>query len=430
MDAPDDDQAVTRRQVLGSAAGLTATAAWTGTATAAGRPAAARSAVATPTVMTQNAYVGVDLSRLLSARSVADVKRIAGDFLAEVDPAVYAARADAIAAQIDASGADVVALQEAATLRTQRPGDFGSDSPEPATNVVVDLPTLLTSALADRGLEYDLVVSAVTTDVELPAETDGGPVDVRITDRDALLVRSDLETDSPETDTYDAAVSVPIPASDRDLTVGRGYCAADVTMDGVTFRAVSTHLESAVGLLRRQQAAELLDSLSTDRPVLLAGDFNSGPGADTATYDRLTESFRDPYTVLDPDSQGDTCCQQADLENEGSQLDHRVDGILYRGDVQPTAVGRVGHRPEDRVAVETGDGTVEIWPSDHAGVVGTFEVSAATSTAMPSATSAPEPETTGRSTTQTTVGGAGPGFGLLAAVVGLGLGAAARIRRK
>lgn len=455
-DPPPD---VTRRAVLGSAAGLTAV----GSASAAsgvGRGGLGRtgqSAVATPTVLTRNAYLGVDLFRLFRAESTEEFRRIAGALLDEVDPALYAARADAIAGEIAATEADVVALQEAAILRTQRPGDVGSDDAEPASDVLVDFRALVESALANRGLDYETVAETTTTDVELPAETDDGQVDVRLTDRDVLLVRAGIETRDPVTESFETSIPLPLPGDDRELTLERGYCAVDLTMSGVEFTAVSTHLESVSPEVRLQQARELLEVLPRSRPVVVGGDFNSGPETETETYDRLTSELADAYAVLESDD-GPTCCQASSLRNDRSRLDRRIDALLYRGPVSPTAVGRVGHRPEDRVTVELDGETVRLWPSDHAGVVGTFEVArttptpepertetaTATPTATPEQTStrtttatatdsatplpsrtetrAPERSSTTTPTDETpapTSDGAGPGMGVTAALGGL-----------
>jgi len=440
--------ALTRRTVLGSAAGLTALSVAPG---ARGASGAAQTASATPTVMTRNVYLGIDLFRLFRAESRAAFRRIVGELLAEVDPAVYEARADAIAGEIAAAGADVVALQEVVLLRTQRPGDFGSEGSERASDVLVDFLSLLESALADRDLDYEVAGVATTTDVELPADTEDGQVDVRLTDRDVLLVRGDLETEDVETGSFEAALPIPVPDSDRTLALERGYCTAAVTVDGVGFTAVATHLESVSPMARQQQARELLGMLPESRPVVVAGDFNSGPGSETTTYDLLTGELRDAYAVRGTDGDGFTCCQAGSLRNDTSRLTTRIDALLYRGEVRPTAVNRVGHRPEDRVEVEVDGETVRLWPSDHAGVVGTFEVAETTPTPTPTPT--PAPTATGEPTptpTATPTGtptptrtppptptptateatdGFGPGMGVVAALVGISAGVAARLRR-
>ncbi|RXK46903.1 endonuclease/exonuclease/phosphatase family protein [Halorientalis pallida] len=429
MVPPADDRSVSRRTVLGGIVGLGAGAVATG-------GASARSASQTPglTVLTRNVYLGVDLFALFDARSLDDVRRIAGELLGEVDPALVTTRAEAIAAEIEASGADAVALQEAATLRVQRPSDFGTDSPEQAETVVVDLLAAVQSALAERGLDYEVAASAVTTDVELPAETDDGEVDVRLTDRDAVLVRSDRDATATATTTYEAAFGVPIPIPGLgSLSVQRGFCAADVTVGGETVTVVSTHLSSVSKSLRRQQATELLAQLPTDRPVIVGGDFNSGPGAETAAYERLTAELTDAYAARNPERDGFTCCQNASLQNADSRLDSRVDCLLVRGDVSTTGAGRVGHRPADRVAYRTGGEAVQVWPSDHAGVVGTFALTASesvgTTTAVETVTRAETPASTTDAAPSTTAG-TGPGLGVLAALAGVAGGIAGRLWRE
>jgi endonuclease/exonuclease/phosphatase family metal-dependent hydrolase len=424
MRSPDTTRSpVSRRALLGStvavAAGLGGA-----TGTAAGQSPAA-------TVMTQNAYLGFDVAELLQAESLADVRDITGGFLAGIEPARYAARADRIAEAVETADADVVALQEAVLLRRQEPGDYGTGSSEAAGDVVVDLLDRIRTALTERGLDYTVAAESVANDFELPAETDDGPVDLRITDRDVLLVRSDLDTADPVAATYDAALELPVPESDRTLPITRGYSAVDVTVGGVDVRAVSTHLESAAPQFRRRQARELLAALPADRPVVVCGDLNSAPGE--AAYDLLTGSLTDPYTELRPDADGATCCQAKDLRNGESQLGRRIDTLLYRGAVTPTAVRRVGHQPSDRTTVEVDGETVRVWPSDHAGVVGTFELSGSATTAAaatPTASGTGATPSTPGSPSSPATGASGPGFGAGSALLGLALGAGAWLRRQ
>ncbi|MFB6084933.1 MAG: endonuclease/exonuclease/phosphatase family protein [Halorientalis sp.] len=428
MESPGDDGSVSRRAVLGGIAGL-------GGGTIAAASASARTGIRSApelTVLTRNLYLGVDLFALFRARSLADVREIAGNLLGEVEPDRVGTRVDAIAAEIEATGADAVALQEAAAIRVQRPSDFETDSPDPAETVVVDLLAGLQSALRDRGLEYEVAASTVTTDVELPAETDDGTVDVRLTDRDAVLVRSDIETETVATATYDAAfgVLVPIPGLGT-LAVQRGFCGADLTLDRETVTVVSTHLSSVSRDIRVEQAAELLAALPSDRPVIVGGDFNSGPGTKRAAYDLLTGELSDAYATRHPDRAGFTCCQASTLRNERSRLDSRIDALLFRGDASVTTATRVGHRPEDRVRYEADGETVLVWPSDHAGVVGTFAVGteASTATATGAATTARTAATASTAdAAPDTTAGVGPGLGVLAALVGLAGGVAGRLR--
>ncbi|WP_299267750.1 endonuclease/exonuclease/phosphatase family protein [Halorientalis sp.] len=429
MDSTEGDRSVGRRTVLGSIAGLTASAAATAGVSARSAPQSAPELA----VLTRNVYLGVDLFALFDARSLDDVRRIAGELFDGIDPGLVTARVDAMAAEIEATQPDAVALQEAAAIRVQRPSDFGTDSPERAETVVVDLLAAVQSALSERGLNYEVAASTVTTDVELPADTDDGDVDVRLTDRDALLVRSDVDATATATATFEAAFGVPIPIPGLgDLSVQRGFCAADVTLGGETVTVASTHLSSVSESLRRQQVSELLAQLPTDRPVVVGGDFNSGPGGETAAYDQLTAELTDAYAESHPDRDGFTCCQGGDLRNANSRLDRRIDGLLFRGDVSVAATSRVGHRPEDRVRYDADGETVQVWPSDHAGVVGTFAVGASGSGATATATETAAPTGTPESTTRAgpdTTADAGPGLGVFAALAGIAGGLAGRCWR-
>lgn len=325
------------------------------------------------TVLTQNVYFGFDLSPLLVADSLRGFRRIVGGFVDDLDPAVYRARADAIAAAVVAADADVVALQEATLFRVQRPSDYTSRGATAATEVAVDLLTEVEAALDRRGLAYERAAVTRTSDAELPGVTADGSVDLRITDRNALLVRQGIDVDRRVTSRFDTSVGVQIPETTQTVALRRGYARADLSMDGVRFTAVSTHLESVSSFLRYLQAAELLDDLPRRRPVVLAGDLNSGPGTDSAAYDLLTESFTDPFVRLRYQG-GRTCCQSASLRNDRSNLDRRIDAVLRRGRLRATAVDRVNHRRTDRVTVrrDGDDDSVSLWPSDHAGVVATF----------------------------------------------------------
>ncbi|MFC6787224.1 endonuclease/exonuclease/phosphatase family protein [Halobaculum halobium] len=363
------DSGYSRRGVLRGLAGAGIGVAGTAGATAAGDDGDG----ARPTVLTQNVYFGIDFSRLLAADSVRAFRRIVGEFVDEIEPRVYRARADAVAAAAAAADADVIALQEATLFRIQRPSDYGSQG-SAAAEEVVDLLDEVDAALADRGLDFRRAAVTTTSDAELPATTDGGTADLRVTDRNAVLVREGLDVDSVETDTFAASPSIRMPDTDQTVALRRGYARADVSIGGGTVAAVSTHLESVSSVLRVLQASELVEALPTDRPVLLGGDFNSGPGTEPAAYDLLTDTFSDPFVRLDPSGEGHTCCQDPDLRNDRSQLNRRIDGVLRRGALRATSVGRVNHRRADQIDVRDRDEdrTATLWPSDHAGVVATF----------------------------------------------------------
>lgn len=374
---------VSRRSLIGGAAGFAAAGALPTAAAAAGDL----------TVMTRNLYVGVDLFRLVRAEDLDDVRTIAGRLLEDARRHPYRERAAALAAEIEATAPDAVGVQEAALLRTREPSQFDGAHDPGATDVEVDLLDLLRSELESRGLDYEVAVETVTNDVEVPAELDGGDreLDVRLTDRTAVLVRRGVETGETRAERFDAALDIPIDSAEFSLR--RGYSSVDVTVDGEPVTVATTHLESVSPSVRRDQAAELLTALPTDRPVVLTGDVNSGPDRQSGTYETLRESFDDAHATTAADVAGPTCCYDADLAGDGAALSRRVDVVLYRGALEAVSAERVGVDVDGRVEAEVDGESVRLWPSDHAGVVATFELSAgeptATATQRPGETSTP-----------------------------------------
>ena len=110
----------------------------------------------------------------------------------------------------------------------------------------------------------------------------------------------------------------------------------------------------------------------THLPVILVGDLNSsadrgGPN-DTLSYEILRlAGFRDAWSRTNPGEPGYTCCQEADLRNETSTLDDRIDFVLTRGRVVPKTTDILGESEADR----TDSG---LWLSDHAGVVADLQL--------------------------------------------------------
>lgn len=418
MNPPDVDTRLPRRALLAGAAGLAGSALVPRT----------RGAPPTLSVMTRNLYLGVDLAELFRARSRDDLRRIAGEMLTQIRSHPYAARVDAIASEVAATTPDVVCVQEAATLRVQTDSDFAEEPGPNAPTVVVDLLDTFTTKLAARGPDYEVETATVTTDVEVPAEDGDSLTDVRLTDRLALLVRSDVDADTSHTGRFESALQFPLGGT--SIALRRGYCLADVTVGDTDVTVANTHLESVDETTRTAQATELLDRLPTDQPAVLAGDLNSGPGGSTAAYDLLTDSFEDPYGS---DSTGYTCCQANDLRNEASDLSRRVDHVLSRGGLRPAAVERVGVDPESKVTADVDGETVSLWPSDHAGVMSTFEIHGSTPTATSTATPTDPQNSPSTGTTTPTPGPDRPPklplYGSLAGIGGLGLGLLAWYRR-
>lgn len=411
------------------------------------------------TVMTRNLYVGADLRRLLVRSVDEEMGTVVADLLADIERSRFDARAEAIADEIAGVRPDLVGLQEVTLLRLQLPGDYVADAGRTnASEPHLDFLALVQTALAERGLRYDVVSSVSNTDVELPADLDAGVADVRLTDRDVVLARRGLITRNPIAHTYGATLTVPFPDG-IEFPLIRGYCGIDVEVGDTEFTFVNTHLDSTSASTQLDQARELVvDLTALDRPVVLVGDFNSpADGSETVTYDLLTQFFIDAYAKGEPDDAGYTCCQPPDLRTARSTLSKRLDLVLLR-DVGPVvAVDRVGLDPDDRVSTVVDGESRRLWASDHAGVVARVQVDPSGAVPRPSArerTLASSRESTARhsvepanetgATGATGANGvaganesgseatdiAAPGFGFVAAVVALGAVAVGAVRRR
>ena len=316
------------------------------------------------TVASYNLYFGVDLGPIAAAQTQQEFVAAVGAGFANVQATNFNIRANAIADQIAAQRPDFVGLQEVATWRTG-PGL----NPAPATTVAFDFLPTLTAALAARGLSYTPVAQIAPVDIEVPGLLPTGLVDIRFTEADVLLARTDLPSGithaNAQAGTFAAAV--PVTVAGQSLVLRRGFVAADVTADGVTFRLISTHLEPVSDLVRTAQALELLAGpASAGLPVLLVGDLNApaappSPVSDAAYLALLSAGFTDAG-LLGGIGNVATCCQATDLLNPVSQLATRVDLALFRGPFGVAFADVLGESPADRTASG-------LWPSDHAGIV-------------------------------------------------------------
>jgi endonuclease/exonuclease/phosphatase family metal-dependent hydrolase len=320
-------------------------------------------------VMTQNLYLGADISDGLGATDFSQLVAAATREFAMVQATSFPERAKAIATQVAATTPDVIGLQEAVLWRSQTPADF---SPTPnATHVEFDFVQLLLDALAAKGLRYAPIpgATATNTDVEVPRQlTAASPTyqDIRLTDRDVLLARSDLPANQFAVSNGKAAafatqLSFPSPLL-GSITILRSWVSADATLQGETVRVVDTHLESLSDPINAAQGLELLHApLSTSLPVILVGDLNSAAPAGVAYTELTGAGLTDAWTAAHMGSQGFTCCQQEDLRNPVSLLDQRIDFVMYKGAFQIQTVSLMGAGQVDRT-------TSGLWPSDHAGV--------------------------------------------------------------
>ncbi|MFD9406676.1 endonuclease/exonuclease/phosphatase family protein [Streptomyces sp. NPDC059989] len=359
---------MTRRWITSALCALALLAPGAPTAAAAAQPPASLR------VMTRNLYLGADLAPVLAAGTVPALIDAVTAVYANVQATNFPERAEALADEIAKSDPHLVGLQEAVLWRSETP----ADPRYAATHVEYDFLQTLLDRLAAKGKHYKVVASVtVGSDFEAPRRTPDGFQDIRLTDRDVLLARTDLparvfSVANEQWATFQNFVPIcrPVLGCPPPIQLRRGWVAADATLHGRTTRVVTTHLEPAAPTVQEAQADELIAGpLKTKLPVVLLGDLNSAaggvgatPGTATQSYDKLLAAgFTDAWTVGRPGNPGFTCCQAPDLRNTSSSLSQRIDYVLFRGKVAVRSIGRVGHRPADR----TPSG---LWPSDHAGV--------------------------------------------------------------
>lgn len=332
-----------------------------------------------PTVMTRNVYLGADLNPLLRAPSPGDVPFIAAQVWSRIQASNFPARAGALADEIARHSPDLVGLQEAVLYHIQSPGDAAFGGTAPATTVAYDFVQLLLDSLEARGQSYAVVSEITGTVVELPVYTGVAPVpfdDVRFTDREVILARNGVPVWNAQGAVFAARIDVPIGgAGGPTLSQRRGWASIDASVNGHTFRFMSTHLEvQSVAPIQVMQGAELIaTAAASPLPVVLVGDFNSAAdGTQTPTYANIVDAgYQDVWNRIG--EPGYTCCQAEDLLNTTSQLDQRLD-IIFVGGFRTAPEGSIGARVE-----VVGDHPVDrlpsgLWPADHAGVVATLRL--------------------------------------------------------
>jgi len=285
-------------------------------------------------------------------------------------------------------------------------GDFPTDPrftfKLDATDVAYDYLQLLLDALSDRGLNYVAVDSAspVNADTEFPAIEFSPdctplsiPMDLRLTDRDVILVRADLPVNIAFAGNFQFNTPVELPTlipTPGGLVPAvyvteftRGWGAVNLTIKDQGYSVFNTHLEvgdktlppdEGLNLVQFAQALEIgfIASTTLPPPRILVGDINSSPLSGITdprpAYYILTNDYglADVWDIQDkPHAKaGFTCCQSELLDNSTSMLDERIDVVLTDfGELVPEKIKVyvLGDEPADKTP--TG-----LWPSDHAGV--------------------------------------------------------------
>lgn len=376
---------------------------------------ASASGVSKVRVMTQNQYLGADLTPIIAAGSAAEFNAAVVAALGEVAANNYPERVQSLAATIADRSPHLVGLQEMFAFGCT-PVSFTIPDPcglfGPAFN---DHATATVAALQAMGAGYGEVatVTNLRLDFVFPGPTSvfgvpGIPVfldfdllpDIFVTviDRDVILARSDVAATpvafacaKPSGDGCNFVNVASTNVAGVPINIERGFVAVDATIQDDAFRFVNTHLEVrfpdptdplSMGL-QAQQSTELLTALTLNPEpaashVVLVGDFNSDPG-DVPTAPFLTPYQQiisgrainglpvfapnsDTWLLRPQDEPGLTCCEDGNLLNPVSDHTRRVDIIFSKSLPDNVAASKVLNTSTDD---KTPSG---LWPSDHASV--------------------------------------------------------------
>jgi endonuclease/exonuclease/phosphatase family metal-dependent hydrolase len=378
-------------------------------------PSAIAGGVSTVRVMTQNQYLGADLTPIVAAGNFDEFNDAVITALGEVAANNYPERVQSLAATIAGRSPHLVGLQEMFAFGCT-PVSFTIPDPcalfGPAFN---DHAAATVAALQGMGADYSAVatVKNLSLDFVFPGPTEGFGVPgipvfldldllpdifVTVIDRDVILARGDVSATpvtfacaKPSVDGCNFVNVAPIEVAGVPINIERGFVAVDATIKGDAFRFVNTHLEVrfpdpadplSMGL-QALQSTELLSTLTLNPEpagsrVVLVGDFNSDPGdlppvPFFTPYQQIVTGraidgtpiaapFSDTWLLRPQDEPGLTCCEDGDLLNATSEHVRRVDIIFSKSLPDNVNASKVlNTSPDDK----TPSG---LWPSDHASV--------------------------------------------------------------
>lgn len=330
-------------------------------------------------VLNRNLYVGADVTSVFAVQDPAEIPAAVAQLWTDIQSTDFPARAAAMAKEVQTTRPHLIGLQEVSLFRIQTPGDYLTGNPVSAADTALDFLSAFLDALAAHGLHYVAVASVANVDVEVPMLNPASPTylsDIRLTDYDVVLARSDVTTSNPRAVNYAAAV--PVDLGGVSLALTRGYAAVDAVVAGTEYTFITTHLEPTDPLpgqyipdFQVGQVTQLLGAFGDlSQRTILTGDFSTDElgGTSPGSQMVLGAGFLDLWDAGGHGA-GVTCCEAPDLSNAISELDRRVDIIYYR-DEETAATGNLAGSAQARVLGDTHRSrrASGLWPSDHAGV--------------------------------------------------------------
>jgi len=342
-------------------------------------------------VMTQNQYLGADLTPVITATTAAEFNVALIDAMKQVAANTTDARIAAQAALIAGRNPDLVGLQEVYDFGCLDPYATGACTDPAIEGAFGDHLALTLAALNGAYETAAMVVNFTAPGIPFDLYGLGVPAFLTVADRDVILRHADVVASVID---YSGICTKPILADGcnylyalgpvttpyGDIFVERGYVGVDVTVGGKNYRVVNTHLEdkSAVipPVLQAAQAQELISTLAATTPpgksLVVMGDINSSPeDPPGAPYSQFVQSgYTDVWTLRPGKLAGFTCCQREDLSNHKSILDQRIDMIFTLESPAKIKQARV---LGDVVATKTPPPGQGLWASDHGSVAATIE---------------------------------------------------------
>lgn len=360
-------------------------------------------------VMTQNQYLGVDLTPVLAAATAevfdpAAFNAAVVGALTKIAAARPAERVQALSAAIAQRRPDVVGLQEAYRFEClphpMAPPVAGMGCDDPSIRGAFT-DQLANTVAALRG-QYALAGKVTNMQVAgIPFAVNGYPAILGLADRDAILVRAGTSAtpvplasltgcrasdDGCNYVTRPPVLTVDTPAGQLTLAIERGYLGVDFSLKGQAYRVFNTHLEQRLlaptlpetRLLQVGQAVELLNAAVGTwdgmKKLIVVGDFNSAPtdtipelpGTPTPYQAFAMSGFTDAWTMRPQPGDGFSCCQDENLLNRQSALYERIDLIFSLAPPSRVVDMRLLGNTTGSKTRPPGDGG--LWPSDHASV--------------------------------------------------------------
>ena len=331
-------------------------------------------------VMQVNLYVGAGLGRAVTLdpmdpqyfnNLIQTVTGIYDEILASAPPA----RLQRVACEIADRKPDIVSIEEASLIRIESPGDLVLGGGHSATNVVCDYLQILIDQLAKLGVKYTVVAVNNGLDVEMPMlnQQKGTFDDVRLTDREAILLRGDQQYAERHAANPQSGNFTNVVVTGTGLPLLYGWCSVDLHMSKKNFRYICVHLteETAPDIQVRQAEELFAGPANTTWPVMIIGDFNADPlhrDGSVVYDDFIAAGFKDAWVEQHPTNPGGKLTWGHDelLADPGTTFDRRIDLVLYKG-----KMFKPGETKVDDLLMKRK--LPPLWASDHAAVQTTFK---------------------------------------------------------